>query len=391
VASGSTENVLFEAELLDKARSIAGLSDFGSGYEENLRALLEMYNTSARLNAQGVKATRRRLIGLLVNRLLIERAFEQYPQVRSRQLRSPIYVIGLPRTGTSAFFSLLAADPKNRPLLLWEGNYPTPAEGLAPGEPDPRMLALASGMQQFYEKNPEFKKIHHARADGPEECVQLLAHTLGSVQMGIEPLISPYREYFQAQDQRPNYAYYKELLKLLDFQRPGERWLLKSPAHLWAVDVLLELFPDACIIWAHRDPRELVASYCSMMQALSHVRESVVPAELGPTVLEYLARSVEQGMAARAALPAERFHDLYYEDFVADPLRSVERSYEAFGLPRSDSTAEQLREHVAKSPRNRHGEHKYTLEEFGLCREQVLERFASYSERFGRFTARNSS
>src|SRR5688572_7339303 len=299
-----------------------------------------MYNGSARLSAQGRKATRRRLIGLLVNRLLIERAFEQYPEVRARELRSPIYVIGLPRTGTSAFFSLLAADPTNRPLLLWEGNYPTPAEGLAPGEPDPRMLALASGMQQFYEKNPEFKKIHHARADGPEECVQLLAHTLGSVQMGIEPLISPYREYFEAQDQRPNYAYYKELLKLLDFQRPGERWLLKSPAHLWAVDVLLELFPDACIIWAHRDPTELVASYCSMMQALSHVRDSLDPAELGPSVLEYLARSVERAMRARAALPAERFHDLHYQGFVADPLRSVERSYEAFDLPLEHHTAQ---------------------------------------------------
>jgi hypothetical protein len=383
VASGSIETVLREAELLERACSVARLSDFGSGYEANLRALLEMYNTSARLSAQGAKATRRRLIGLLVNRLLIEKAFEQHPEVRTRKLRSPIYVIGLPRTGTSAFFSLLAADPTNRPLLLWEGNYPAPAEGLAAGEPDPRMLALAAGMQQFYEKNPEFAKIHHARADGPEECVQLLAHTLGSVQMGIEPLISPYREYFETQDQRPNYAYYKELLKLLDFQRPGERWLLKSPAHLWTVDVLLELFPDACIIWAHRNPAELVASYCSMMQALmSQVRESVAPAELGPTVLEYLARSVERAMAARAALPPGRFHDIHYEDFVTDPLRSVEGSYAAFGLPLPDPTANQMREHVARSPRNRHGEHRYTLEEFGLRREQVLERFASYSQRF---------
>ncbi|HMJ11686.1 MAG TPA: sulfotransferase [Polyangiaceae bacterium] len=383
MASGSTEASLREAELLAKAQSITGLADFGDGYQENLHALLEMYNGSARLSAQGVKATRRRLIALLVNRLLIEQAFERHPEIRSRQLQRPMYMVGLPRTGTSAFFNLLAADPVSRPLLLWEGTYPNPIEDLAPGEPDPRMLALASGMEHFYENNPEFAKIHHARADGPEECVQLLAHTLGSVQMGIEPLISPYREYFQAQDQRANYAYYHDLLKLLDFQRPGERWLLKSPAHLWSLDVLLELFPDACIIWAHRNPAALVASYCSMMQALSNVRESVDPMELGPTVLEYLARSVERAMHARAALPADRFHDVYYDDFVADPLHSVRGTYQAFGLSLSEAAEQRMQEHVRESPRNRHGEHRYSLEQYGLTTQQVRERFASYLERFG--------
>lgn len=384
MVSGSTESVLRADALLAKASSVTRLSDFGTGYGENLSALLEMYNGNAGLNPEGVKATRRRLVGLLINRLLVQQAFEKYPAARTRQIRSPLYLVGLPRTGTSAFYNLLAADPASRPLLLWEGNYPTPIEGLGPGEPDPRMLALQSGLEQFYEAHPDFAKIHAARADGPEECVQLLAHTLGSVQMGIEPLISPYREYFQAQDQRANYAYYAELLKLLDFQRPGERWLLKSPAHLWALDVLLELFPDACIVWAHRDPSELVASYCSMMQALSHVRAAVDPAELGASVLEYLARSVERAMSARATLPAERFFDVHYEDFVTDPLAAVQATYAALGMHLSDVALASMREHAARSPRNRHGEHRYTLEQFGLTRAGVRERFASYTAHFGR-------
>lgn len=384
MASGSTETRLIADELLAKASSVTRLTDFGTGYEQNLSALLEMYNDSAGLSAEGVKATRRRLVGLLINRLLVQQAFEKYPAARSRHIRAPLYLVGLPRTGTSAFFNLLASDPANRPLLLWEGNYPTPIEGLAPGEPDPRMLALQSGLEQFYEANPEFAKIHAARAEGPEECVQLLSHTLGSVQMGIEPLISPYAEYFQAQDQRSNYAYYAELLKLLDFQRPGERWLLKSPAHLWTLDVLLELFPDACIVWAHRDPTELVASYCSMVQALSHVRASVDPKQIGASVLEYLARSVERAIAARAALPAARFFDVHYEDFVTDPLAAVRASYAAFGLPLSELALACMREHAARSPRNRHGEHRYTLDQFGLADAQVRERFAGYTARFGR-------
>lgn len=384
MASGSTEISLQADALLEKARTVTRLNDFGTGYQQNLAALLEMYNGSARLSEGGVKATRRRLVGLLINRLLVEQAFERYPAARSRRIRSPLYLVGLPRTGTSAFYNLLAADPASRPLLLWEGNYPTPIDGLAPGEPDPRMLALQSGLEQYYEANPEFAKIHSARADGPEECVQLLAHTLGSVQMGIEPLISPYREYFERQDQRANYAYYAELLKLLDFQRPGERWLLKSPAHLWALDVLLELFPDACIVWAHRDPAEVVASYCSMMQALSHVRTSVDPKELGPSVLEYLARSVERAILSRAALPPQRFFDIYYEDFITDPLEAVKGTYAAFNLPLSEAALTRMREHVVESPKNRHGQHRYSLEQFGLTSEQVRERFAKYTAHFGR-------
>jgi hypothetical protein len=384
VANGSTSIRLNADELLEKARTVTRLADFGTGYQQNLAALLEMYNASARLSEDGMKATRRRLVGLLINRLLVEQAFERYPAARSRRIRAPLYLVGLPRTGTSAFYNLLAADPASRPLLLWEGNYPTPIDGLAPGEPDPRMLALQSGLEQYYEANPDFAKIHSARADGPEECVQLLAHTLGSVQMGIEPLISPYREYFERQDQRANYAYYVELLQLLDFQRPGERWLLKSPAHLWALDVLLERFPDACIVWAHRDPAEAVASYCSMMQALSHVRTAVDPKELGPSVLEYLARSVERASASRAALPPERFFDVYYEDFITDPLEAVQRTYAAFNLPLADAALARMREHVVESPKNRHGQHRYSLEQFGLTSEQVRERFAKYTADFGR-------
>jgi hypothetical protein len=383
VANGFTEIDLSEDGLLARASEIVGATNFGAGFRDNLRALLVMYNTSACLTPKGRKSTRRRLIELLTNRLLIEQAFENHPEIRKRRIERPVYLVGLPRTGTSAFFNLLASDPVSRPLLLWEGKYPNPIEGKRPGEPDPRMLALCAGLSQFYEKNPEFAKIHYARADGPEECVQLLAHTLGSVQMGIEPLISPYQEYFQAQDQRANYAYYRELLKLLDWQRPGERWLLKSPAHLWAIDVLLEFFPDACLVWAHRNPVELVPSYCSMIEALSSLREPVDRRAIGPSVLEYLARSVERAMSARDVLPPGRFFDVRYDDFVAAPMRVVEETYAAFGLPLGTNVRERMRLELAASPRNRHGQHRYTLEEFGLTRDQVRTRFAGYTARFG--------
>jgi hypothetical protein len=378
---------LSEEGLLALARQRTGLSDFGKGsdedgFREGLRALLAMYTTTARLTPAGRKATQRRLVELLANRALIARAFREHPEIRARAVRSPMYLTGLPRTGTSALFNVLGADPASRPLLYWEGKHPDPLEGQAAGVEDPRLVALREAIERAQKKNPEFTKIHEVHADGPEECIQLLAHTLGGVQMGIEPLISPYREWFEKQDLRGPYAYYADLLRLIDWQRPGERWLLKSPAHLWALDVLVGTFPDACIIQTHRDPIPVVASYCSMMLAMMRGREGVDPHELGPTVLEYLARSAERGMAARDRCDPARFVDVRYRDFVKDPLGTARAIYDAFHLELTPAAESAMRGHVGSHPQNKHGTHDYSLEQFGLTPEAVRTRLAAYIDRF---------
>jgi hypothetical protein len=219
-------------------------------------------------------------------------------------------------------------------------------------------------------------------AETPEECVLLLAHTFKDVQNGIEPLMSPYREWFEAQDLKPSYAYYQKLLKLLDWQRPGERWLLKSPAHLWAVDSLVELFPDCCIIQTHRDPCEILASYCSMMASLMSARESFDKHELGRSVLDHLAHLLERGMAVRDRSDPARFIDVDYRRFVTDPMAAAERIYAHFSLPLSGATADALRAHVAANPQSKHGRHDYSLDEFGLTPSIVRDRFAGYLARF---------
>ncbi|HEY2510935.1 MAG TPA: sulfotransferase [Polyangiaceae bacterium] len=374
---------LSEEGLLALAAERTGLSDFGEdGFREGLRALLAMYTTTARLTPEGRKATQRRLVELLANRTLVARAFQEHPEIRGRAVRSPMYLTGLPRTGTSALFNVLGADPSSRPLLYWEGKHPDPLRPPAAGGEDPRLSALREAIARAQKKNPEFTKIHEVHADAPEECIQLLAHTLGGVQMGIEPLLSPYREWFERQDLRAPYAYYADLLRLVDWQRPGKRWLLKSPAHLWALDVLVEMFPDACIIQTHRDPIPVVASYCSMMFAMMRGREGVDRLELGPTVLEYLARSAERGMAARDRSDPRRFVDVRYRDFVKDPLGTVAEIYDVFRLELTPAAEKAMRGHVESHPQNKHGTHDYSLEEFGLTPERVRKRLAGYIERF---------
>jgi hypothetical protein len=367
--------------LLAEARQATGLDDFGPGdFREGLEVLLRTY-AEAGLSEKGARRSRRRVAQLLATRLRVEEAKRRHPEILERPVRQPVYLTGLPRTGTSALFNLLAEDPSARPLLLWEGIFPDPLD-LAPGQPDPRYEAIKAHYDRGREKNPEFTKIHFASADTPEECVMLLAHAFRDVQLGIEPLLEPYASWFQRQDLRPAYAYYADLLRMLDWQRPGERWLLKSPAHLWALDVLVEMFPDACIVLTHRNPLESIGSYCSMIEALMSVREEVDPRALGPVVLEYLARSLERGLAARERSAPERFFDVDYRAFVDDPMGVARALYARFGLPLPPETEDALERHVRANPRGKHGTHEYGLEAYGLRPERVRERLAFYVDRF---------
>ena len=376
---------LSEESLIAAAKQSTGLGDFGDeGFRDGLRVLLETYE-SAGLRPGGRKLTRGRLIRILCNRLRVEQAFRRHPEILEREIRSPVYMTGLPRTGSSALFNLLAIDPAARPLLLWEAMNPDPYEEdepIEPGREDPRLEATRAYFERDRQRNPDFDRIHYRRADGPEECVLLTAHTFCDAQNGIEPLMSPFREWFQAQDLRSTYAYYRDLLKLLDWQRPGERWLLKSPAHLWALDILVEMFPDVCIIQTHRNPLQIIPSYCSMMAAIMTIQESVDPRELGPTVLEYLARSLERGMAARDGSDPRRFLDVDYHRFVEQPMQTVERIYDHFELELDSGTADAMRAHLSQNPQHQHGLHRYSLAEYGLSAEAVRARLADYVARF---------
>ncbi|MCZ6783398.1 MAG: sulfotransferase [Proteobacteria bacterium] len=373
-----------EETLLEEARQAAGLSDFGAGeFREPLRVLIETFGKPP-FGERGRRRARRRLLQLLTTRLRVQAALCAHPEeIRDRKIVKPVVLTGLPRSGTSALFNLLAADPAARPLLMWETQFPDPAEGLAPGEPDPRRAAIEAYQARSREKNPEFAKIHFTSADTPEECVLLHAYSLSGVHLGFEVMLEPYASWYRAQDLRGMYAYYRELLQLLDWQRPGERWLLKAPAHLWAIDALLGTFPDVSVVWSHRDPLLCTASICSMTHALLSTYADVEKQTLGPTVMDFYATSLERGLAARDRSDPARFTDVSHDDFVDDSLGVAETIYRHFELPLGPGPRATMEAHVRGNPKGVHGSHDYTLEEYGLAPERVRERFAGYIERFG--------
>ena len=371
-------------ELLAEAREKEGLEDLGAHCcEDGLTALVATVEGNP-FREKRRKRNRGRLVAAVGTRLRVQAALERHPEIAEREIRRPMFLTGLPRSGTSALFNLLGSDPAARPLLLWETQFPEPMEGLAQGDPDPRYQAIKAYYEQGREKNPDFSKIHYTSADTPEECVLLHALAFHGVQWGIEIFLEPYASWYQANLHRlpEMYAYQRVLLQMLDWQRPGERWLLKAPAHMWGIDALLATFPDAAIVWSHRDPVACVASVCSMTQSLIAQVEGIDPHWLGPEVMEFYARSLERGLAMRDAADPARFVDVDHDGFVDDPLAAALRVYERFDLP-LEAAEPALRAHVEANPRGKHGRHDYDLDAFGLDAARVLERFAPYVERFG--------
>lgn len=376
---------LDEEELIESARQTTGLSDFGNDrFRPGLRALIETYEGNG-FDERGRRRNRRRLLGLLTARLQLEDWWRRHPEVLERKIDRPWVLTGLPRSGTSALFNLLAEDPAARSLRLWETQFPYPPEGWTEaqqGEPDPRRDAIEAYYERGRQKNPEFTQIHYASADTPEECVLIQVYSFGGAQLGVEVMMEPYASWFRAQDHREVYEIERKILCLLDWQRPGQRWHLKSPAHMWGLPALLESMPDTGIIWCHRTPTIAIASMCSMTETLMKTRTDLEPAKLGPLVMDHYATSLERGLVARDDFEESRFIDVTHDDFVRDPLGAATRIYDHFGcdLPPEAKSAMQAR--IAASPRHAHGKHEYELDRYGLSEGQVKERFAAYVERF---------
>ena len=266
---------------------------------------------------------------------------------------------------------------------MWETQFPDPAEGLAPGEPDPRREAIKAYYDRGRAKNPEWTKVHFTDADTPEECVLIHGFAINGVMYGIEVMLEPYASWYQEQPSLHDmYAWHKRILQTLDWQRPGERWLLKAPAHMWGIDALVDTYPDVGVVWSHRDPVACVASICSMTSMLMNGLPDLDPAWLGPVVMEFYARSLDRGLAARDKFDEARFVDVRHDDFVADPVGTVRRIYGHFDLELPAAARERSRPTRRRIPQGKHGRHEYRLAEYGLDEERVRARFADYTARF---------
>ncbi len=377
---------LTEKDVLEASCRQAALDDFGDqSFREPFRRLIESMETEARLNILGRVASKHDMIRLLVNRLRMQEDLKRNPGIAEEEIRRPIIITGLPRTGTTLLHSLLALDQTSRVPLTWETVYPSPPPETATYHTDRRIGMVDRQIRWFHRMVKGFNRIHPVGASLPEECLVIFSHSFLSYQFETTHRLPSYLNWLEDQDLRPAYEVHRRFLQHLQWRCPGERWVLKAPAHMFDFEALFSTYPDACVVMTHRDPIEVTASNASLTATLrTAFSDHVDPFEVGPECSQRWAGAIGKALRSRdrGCAPTERFLDLYYVDLMADPVGSVRNVYASFDLPFPEGLEERIREFLHRNPKDRFGKHRYCLEEFGLGLGEEKERYAAYRERF---------
>ena len=368
-------------ELHDSAAGRTRLDDFGDpGYREPMAVLMDSYDRDAGLTEAGVARTRDMLGTVLETRLRLQAAYARWPQAAHVGIPRPIFVTGLPRTGTTALHRLLCLDPQSQGLEHWLTEAPQPRPPRSTWAEDPDHQAMQQFLDARHAANPEMKGIHFMSPDMVEECWRAERLSMRSVAFQNTAYLPTYSDWLAAEDMGPAYDAHREMLRMIGLNDVDRRWVLKSPSHLFGLDALMATYPDALVIQTHRHPRTIVASVSSLNQRSSAGTSTTYTAELvGRSCLDLWARGVDRFAEARKRYAADQFVDVHYEDFVADAPSVVAGIYDHFGL----SMDEDLRRAVAASHEEskaseRRPVHRYALSDFGLTESEVDARFADY-------------
>ena len=367
-------------DLLASATKACGLDDFGSdddNYREALGVLLESYRRDADLTEIGSKMNRFFVRNALVARLMSEAAWKQYPQHADVRIERPIFVTGLPRTGTTVLHRLMSADPRHQGLELWLAEFPQPRPPRETWSDNPVFRELDARFTQAHNENPDYTGLHFMTADEVEECWQLLRQSLHSVSYETLAHIPTYSRWLSKQDWTRPYRRHRKNLQLIGLNDVGKRWVLKNPSHLFALDALLATYPDALVIQCHRPAETIMASMCSLAQHTTRGwSNSFVGDTIGRDSLETWSRGLELFDAERAKHDPAQFYDMDYFELIAGPVRTVEAVYRHFGIEMTEAARSAMEASDAESKQGpRAPKHTYSLADYGLTDQQVKERF----------------
>lgn len=374
-------------QLIRRAETLTGLSDWGpEPLLEPLTALCTSLENEARPNLVGRMIMRQFLGRILEYRLRMQRDFSAHPEILDVEIRRPVFIVGLPRTGSTLLQRLLARDPAVRWLATWEMMFPSPPPDDATVAHDPRIRIADRRLKSLNWAAPDFVMAHELAAGEPEECISLLQATLVSNAYELMTELESYRRWFQQQSLVDPYRYYKRELQLLAWKRPRDHWVLKCPVHLFGIDAILEVFPDATLIQTHRDPVSVMPSVCSLFSVVQNLlSDHARTHELGPEWCRRWAEACDAAIDARARGAEAHFIDIAYKDTVRDPIGVVRGIYERRGEALTPAAEAAMLAWMGGNPQHKHGKHVYRLEDYALTEAMVRERFARYYERFAAY------
>jgi hypothetical protein len=374
---------LDRAALLEAAAAETGLHDFGDvPFADALEVLVDALHHEANLDAPRERAAAQSLTRLLAKRLRLVDDRAKYPAIAGEVIEAPIFIVGLPRTGSTHLHGLLGQVEGVRTPRFWEMTLPSPPPERDTFDSDPRIAEVEAELSQT---PTELQARHPFAARRPEQCNLLYDWAFMNTTPVASYHVPSYRDWLLDADHRPAYEAHRRTLQHLQWRTAG-RWVLKYPKHLMALDVLLETYPDAVLVWTHRDPAVVVPSVCSLTSFMRTLTS-------GPTDLHRFGRTwaaleelvAYRGVTARDRMPdaASRVMDLHYCDLMADQVGSVGSILAFAGVPFSDRSRASVEAFIAENAKDRHGKHTYTPEEFGLDAQRLRRRFAWYIDRFG--------
>lgn len=382
---GAMPSALSLDAILDTARQRTGLTDWGDeGFLEGAHRVVNDPG-AARFTPLARVVIREIWTKAVVQRLRLQALLKAHPEIHDIEVQRPIFVLGFPRTGTTVLQHLLGLHGGRRGLPFWELLTPIPVHSDATIDRRRRVREARNTLFPSYLVAPEMSEIHAIGAETLEECWYLFVHTFTVLNWDIMTGLHDYGRWLLGHDMRPAYEEYKTWLKVLTWRNPARQLLLKCPEHLWFVDALLDTFPDAGIVWTHRDPVSCIASYSSLMSLTRRLMYGTFEhAELGPYVTDRFTEGMTRAMAARDRWNDERnFFDAPFPRTVAEPKAVLRDILTHFELPIPDDLDARADAWLSSDRSDKRGAHHYSAEAFGVDEAEVRGQLAHYADRFG--------
>jgi hypothetical protein len=377
-----------EERLHEEATACVGATDFGAtDYRAGLRVFLEaLASDGGRDDDAVLDAARVPALRALVGRLYSEQGWRAHPQYADVPIVAPIFIVGLPRSGTTALHQLLATDSRFQGIENWLVEAPMVRPPRAEWDRYPTYREAAERAEAL---SPQFRTVHWVAPGELDECIRIHVQCCVSNHFGSQRTVPSYDEWFLRQDQAAGIRRLADNYRLIGATTdPARTWLLKNPSHLFNLDEILDEFPDARIVLTHRDPRKTVPSVCSLLHAMRHTdREPADPVAIGRRELTMWGTGIDRMTAARRRRP-EAFLDVLHTELIADPLGLAHRVYDWLDIAMSPQVAAAMRGWVQDVAPSRRGDHRYDATTYGLSDGQITERFADYMSEFELAAAR---
>lgn len=387
--------------IIESAKKKTELDDFGDqDFHQPLAHLVKSLETEAQLNFVGRHLSRKMLTDLLSERLRVQRYIKQFPETLSERIEKPLFVIGMPRSGTSFLFTLLSQDPSSSSIKYWELFRPSQQffsdnPSVQNGAEDALIKKSSQSLANTKRLLPNLDRVHSIEAEGPYECFHLLERGFISHTFGLYANVPSYlkwieSEFWEAGTDTPTnlYKYYYQQVQLIQNLRnrtqpshtsSKSHWVFKSPVHLWSTEHISNVLPDVRFVHIHRDPLSVIPSICSFVaMGRAALSDKVDLHQIGKQALKRWSEAIDTALKVRQQKPSLRILDIHYKRFVKNPIETVREIYSYFDLDFTEEAEINLNKYLSKPSESGKGKHKYSLQQFGLNEEEVRESFSNY-------------